>query len=59
MPTAAAIAGAGVLGAVASDRASSKARRTQVEAGAEQARLIREGRQQAEAAMDRDWETSS
>lgn len=53
MPTAAAIAGVGVLGAVASDRASSKARRTQVEAGDQQAQLVREGRQQAEAAIDR------
>lgn len=53
MPTAAAIAGAGVLGAVASDRATSKSLRAQKEAGAEQAQLIREGRQQAEAAMDR------
>ena len=53
MPTAAAIAGVGVLGAVASDRASSKARRTQVEAGDQQAQLIREATAQARGDIDR------
>ena len=53
MPTAAAIAGVGVLGAVASDRASSKARRTQVEAG-EQARQVTEAAvRQARGDIDR------
>jgi hypothetical protein len=49
----AAIISTGVLGAVASDRASSKARRTQVEAGDQQAQLIREANAQARQDIER------
>lgn len=49
----AAIIGTGVLGAVASDRASSKARRTQVEASDQQTQLIREATAQARKDIDR------